>query len=138
MGQREEIAGRLVQAREAVPLDRKDAAESMCVPYQTYAAHENANRTFDVEAAVQYARRFKVSLDWLLTGAGRGPGGVQVEAPITSAAGILSFLNRIENLRPDNVNALMSVIQGFQQANAARPSPPLPDDRSESATAHRG
>ena len=138
MGQREEIAGRLIQAREAARLDRKDAAESMGVPYQTYAAHENGNRTFDVEAAVQYARRFKVSLDWLLTGHGRGPGGVQVEAPITDAAGILSFLNRVENLKPANVTALMSVIEGFREANAAQPSPLLPSDRSESATAHRG
>lgn len=111
MSLRDEIASRLMQARTASNLDRKDAAESMGVPYQTYAAHENGNRTFDVETAVQYGRRFKVSLDWLLTGQGRGPSGTNVEAPITGDVAILSFLRRVDGLTDTDISVAFGVIQ---------------------------
>ncbi|RWO22844.1 helix-turn-helix transcriptional regulator [Mesorhizobium sp.] len=65
------IAQRLKEARiNAGFKSVADAAKSLSVPYQTYAAHENGNRTFDNESAAKYARRYKVSLDWLLTGRG--------------------------------------------------------------------
>jgi len=50
-----------------------DAVAALGVKYPTYAAHENGRDGFKFEAAIQYARKFKVSLDWLLTGKGRGP-----------------------------------------------------------------
>lgn len=76
MAKAEKIISRLRQARKAAGFKRAiDAAESLGVPYQTYAGHENNNRAFDTDAAAHYARRFKVSIDWLLTGRGDGPGG---------------------------------------------------------------
>lgn len=68
---KELIAKRLKQARKAAGFKRAvEAAESLGLAYQTYAGHENGSRAFDNEAAAQYSRRFKVSLDWLLTGRG--------------------------------------------------------------------
>lgn len=49
------------------------AAESLGMKYPTYAGHENGNRGV-VRKAEQYARRYRVSLDWLLRGLGAGPG----------------------------------------------------------------
>jgi DNA-binding XRE family transcriptional regulator len=66
----DEIARRLRQARKEKFATVREAAESLGVPYQTYAAHENGNRAFDNETAAKYARRYHVSLDWLLTGRG--------------------------------------------------------------------
>lgn len=66
-----ERASRLKEARKAVGFKRAgDAAESLGVPYPTYAAHENGSRAYDNDAAAHYARRYRVSLDWLLTGKG--------------------------------------------------------------------
>ncbi|MGS1095836.1 helix-turn-helix domain-containing protein [Aquamicrobium terrae] len=111
MSLRDDIARRLTQAREAATLERKDAAEAMGIPYQTYAAHENGNRTFDVETAVTYARKFKVSLDWLLTGHGRGPGGEMSEPKITDEPQILAMLARIEGLTDTDINVAFGVIR---------------------------
>lgn len=44
------------------------AAKSLGVPYPTYAAHENGNREPPISALAQYARRFAVSIDWLIQG----------------------------------------------------------------------
>jgi phage repressor protein C with HTH and peptisase S24 domain len=47
------------------------AANAMGIAYPTYAAHENGMRGFS-RTAERYARFFKVSIDWLLTGRGAG------------------------------------------------------------------
>lgn len=65
---------RLVIARKAAGFDSvKDAAEALNVPYPTYSGHERGEDGFKAESAILYARKFKVTLDWLLTGKGRGP-----------------------------------------------------------------
>ena len=64
---------RLAEARAARFETPGDAAESLGIPYSTYAAHENGTGKFKLDSAIQYARKFKVSLDWLLTGKGKGP-----------------------------------------------------------------
>lgn len=67
---------RLTLARKAAGFtSAADAARALGISYPTYAAHENASRGFHSVVA-QYARRFSVSADWLLTGRGIGPGGV--------------------------------------------------------------
>lgn len=72
---REQIAQRLQAARKAAGYaDAAEAAAALGVPYPTYAGHENASRGVRPEAASKYARRFRVSLDWLLEGRGAGPG----------------------------------------------------------------
>ncbi|MGV2975652.1 helix-turn-helix domain-containing protein [Roseibium alexandrii] len=44
------------------------AADALGMSHSTYQAHENSNRNFDAEDAARYARRFKVTTDWLLYG----------------------------------------------------------------------
>lgn len=67
-------------------LSATDAAESLGLPYATYAAHENGSRAFDIEAAPRYARKFKVTVDWLLTGHGNGPDAPSV-VPVMGLVG---------------------------------------------------
>jgi phage repressor protein C with HTH and peptisase S24 domain len=66
------ISDRLRQARiDAGFADAADAAASLGIKYPTYAAHENGSRGFGRTKAELYARKFKVSLEWLLTGKGQ-------------------------------------------------------------------
>jgi len=117
---KDEINARLKKARIEAGFKRAaEAAESLGVPYQTYAAHENGNRMFDVEQAILYARRFRVSLDWLLTGSGRGPGGAQVEAPIQGDVAILSMLKRIDRLSDTDIDVAFAVIKNALDAKQA-------------------
>ena len=68
-----EIGQRLKEARKAAGFKTaKAAAESLGVAYPTYSQHENGTRGIVREADL-YARRFKVSLDWLMRGKGAGP-----------------------------------------------------------------
>lgn len=64
---------RLREARAAAGFrTAKDAAESMGVPVSTYIGHENGHRGFPAARAPQYARKFKVTEEWLLFGKGEG------------------------------------------------------------------
>jgi hypothetical protein len=73
----ETIGQRLEKARKAAGFPTPDdAVQSLGMKYPTYIAHENGTGGFRVQSAVIYARKFKVSLDWLLTGKGKGPGEV--------------------------------------------------------------
>lgn len=66
---------RLRRARVAAGFEGpKEAAASLGISRSTYTQHENGIRGFTRETAVQYAKKFKVSLDWLLDGRGQnGP-----------------------------------------------------------------
>lgn len=80
-------AKRLVQARRAAGYETiADAVRYLGVKYPTYAGHENPNSpgSYQTDAAELYSRKFKVSLDWLLTGRGemRGQGVVPVEIEV--------------------------------------------------------
>ncbi|NTF35536.1 LexA family transcriptional regulator [Agrobacterium rubi] len=78
---------RLEQARKAAGYQTaREAAEALGVAYPSYAAHENGQRGL-ARVAERYAKFFKVSLDWLLTGKGSGPGQTpaQVEVPRPNA-----------------------------------------------------
>ena len=73
MDSQKEIAARLRLARIAAGyVSVADAANSLGLAYQTYAAHENGNRGIG-RLVSQYTRRFNVSADWLLRGKGPGP-----------------------------------------------------------------
>lgn len=68
-----QIGERLKAAREAAGFKTaKQAAQSLGVSYPTYVQHENGTRGIVREADL-YARRFRVSLDWLMRGRGAGP-----------------------------------------------------------------
>lgn len=67
---------RLKAAREAAGYKTAAiAAEALGVSYSTYASHENGSRGVSRPALTQYAKRFKVTTDWLLSGKGDGPDG---------------------------------------------------------------
>lgn len=71
----DERAARLREARAAAGFSGPaDAASRFLWPYPTYAAHENGGRSY-TRAAARYAKAFRVSEAWLLTGEGRGPNG---------------------------------------------------------------
>lgn len=62
---------RLAQARrEAGFANATAAAVALGLKESTYYAHENGSRGFRRDSAEIYARRFGVSLEWLLTGKG--------------------------------------------------------------------
>ncbi len=67
--EQKKIGTRLKSARkDAGYPTATDAASALAINYQTYAAHENGNRGISKEALKLYAKRFHVTLDWLLTG----------------------------------------------------------------------
>lgn len=73
---------RLMQARrKAGYASASDAAKALGVKEPTYMGHENGSRGFKKASAEQYARRFGVSLEWLLT----GRGGIERTASGSSA-----------------------------------------------------
>jgi transcriptional regulator with XRE-family HTH domain len=61
---------RLRKARARFYPSAADAARALGVQYGTYAGHENGHRGFPASRAPEYARRFKVSPEWLLYGKG--------------------------------------------------------------------
>lgn len=80
-------AKRLEKARREAGFETvADAARYLGVKYPTYAGHENPNAptSFRAPTAEFYARKFKVSLDWLLTGRGeqRGHGVIPAEVEV--------------------------------------------------------
>ena len=64
-----ERAARLVEARKAAGFEKAaDAARALGISPPTYFAHENGSRGIGADAGATYARRFKVSFEWLMTG----------------------------------------------------------------------
>jgi transcriptional regulator with XRE-family HTH domain len=81
---------RLKAAREAAGFtSATDAAHSLGIPPPTYLAHENGTVGISSKKAPLYARRFGVSLDWLLEGRGtmRGSSGFEIAIRGTIGAG---------------------------------------------------
>lgn len=135
---KKEIAARLREARKAaIGSNAQEAADQLSVPYQTYIAHENGNRAFDAETAVKYARRYKVSLDWLLTGHGRGPGGVQSSPPINDDTEILAMLARIGGMSDNDIDLAYGVIRNARAARRAEPGPSGSRDLRQPANPRR-
>jgi SOS-response transcriptional repressor LexA len=67
--EREDRASRLRQARvNAGFATMADAIRECGWPKETYKAHESGRNGFDTAQARQYARRYKVSPAWLMTG----------------------------------------------------------------------
>lgn len=69
-----EMHDRLLQARKNAGFG---SARKAAIKYgwgvSTYAAHENGQNKFDPETALAYAKKFKTSAAWLLTGEGEEP-----------------------------------------------------------------
>jgi transcriptional regulator with XRE-family HTH domain len=65
---------RLKRARQAAGFaSARAAAEALHIAVSTYIQHENGTRGFPDTRAPLYARRFKVSEQWLLYGKGEEP-----------------------------------------------------------------
>jgi transcriptional regulator with XRE-family HTH domain len=79
-----------------------EAARALGVPEPTYSGHENGSRGFadDVE---RYASRFRVSLSWLMTGAGSPDNRLQerfAALPPDAQTQLLDFLAFLESRKP--------------------------------------
>jgi len=67
----ESPAERLKKARKAAGYETPtEAARAMDMPPPTYLGHENGTTGLRRGAAIRYAKKFGVSIDWLLTGSG--------------------------------------------------------------------
>jgi hypothetical protein len=83
----------------------KDAALSLGFPVSTYLAHENGSRGYPAKKAFTYARKFKVSEQWLLYGTGKAPG---LEGDKNA-----EIINIIEHLPPLKRDAALAMLKGL-------------------------
>lgn len=114
---RDQIAERLKQARKSAGYaNAREAVAALGVEYPTYASHENGTRKFDIEMAALYARRFKVSLDWLIA----GRGSVFEAGP--SIVPVVGYLGAGAEVEPDYEQVPP---EGLEQVEVPFP---LPDD----------
>lgn len=66
-----EVSERLIKARKTAGYETAaDAARALGLRPSTYYSHENGSIGLRSHVADKYARKFRVSLDWLLTGRG--------------------------------------------------------------------
>lgn len=96
-------AKRLKWAREQAGFAKPvDAARALGVNKATYYGHENGTRGLTRTAAARYARRFHVTLDWLLDGRGEPrPGYNESEAALIAA---------FRKLPPNEADAYLQLI----------------------------
>lgn len=74
----------------------------------------------------------ETSVAWLVDGSG------PENAVLSDPAEINLMLQRVSGLKPENIGVVLSMITGFQQANAGgQPQPAPPGDRSAHATVRR-
>lgn len=93
------IAERLVEARKLARYpSARAAALAMGAVYDTYAQHENNTQGRGVprEAAIRYAKFFRVSLEWLLTGKGEARPNKGREAVLVGKVGAGAEVIRFE------------------------------------------
>ncbi len=98
---------RLQQAREARGFKTvKEATDFFGWPYPSYAQHESGERGLS-RSAGRYAKAYRVSEAWLLTGEGRGPTSKQgpVEVPL------LSWVSAGDLLRDDVVDEILGTVR---------------------------
>lgn len=78
---------RLRAARQAAGFkSAMAAAERLGIPYGTYSGHENGGRGVRPQDIARYARAFKVSPSWLLTGMGE-PNDPTPQVPLVGYVG---------------------------------------------------
>lgn len=98
-----EIHDRLKQAREAAGFSSgRQAAKALSVAPATYTSHENGERGIPKDRLEQYARRFKVTPEWLMFGTmPRDPNDPNLYSnaeytPLPSATEDAPYLQRVE------------------------------------------
>jgi hypothetical protein len=104
-------AERLKIARLRAGFDTaKEAAESLGFPVSTYIGHENGNRGYPAKRAFTYARKFKVSEQWLLYGTGKAPGTDNTD----TTAEIINIIERLPALRRAEALAILRVLDASE------------------------
>nr|WP_300379580.1 helix-turn-helix transcriptional regulator [Henriciella sp.] len=79
-----ELADRLREARQAAGYgSAQDACEAFGWKYSTYAGHENGARGIRGDMLKRYAKAYRVTVEWLLTGEGGDTASVASADPIT-------------------------------------------------------
>src|SRR5690242_15225129 len=73
-----------------------DAARAMGISPPTYLGHENGTTGIRRDAAIRYARFFRVSLEWLLTGKGN-KNLVKVQVPVVGYIGAGAEVHTIDD-----------------------------------------
>lgn len=80
------LCDRLKAAREKAGFPKAaDAAQSIGIPLPTYYAHENGSRVPKIPELQRYAKKFKVSAEWLISGKQHGVS----ERSLTAAIGYI-------------------------------------------------
>jgi SOS-response transcriptional repressor LexA len=104
------LAERLVTARKHAKFESAtDAARALGVAYPTYAGHENGSSGFRAKTGEVYARRFKVSFEWLMSG--RGP---MIPEPLPSDARdvpLLSWISAGAMMRDDVADEALGALK---------------------------
>lgn len=76
---------RLRQARQAAGYrTAREFADTHDIPQPTYTMHELGKRALKRETAVRYAKALNISLEWLMTGNGKGPSESPALRPIAT------------------------------------------------------
>lgn len=123
------IGKRLQLARERAGFaSATEAAAALGMKYPTYAGHENGSRGV-VRGALTYSRRFKVSLDWLLTGRGLGPGEASETPEAALRAALLAY-----GVDRSDLGRAISAVKVFVDDHDERSSQDLREDRHASAS----
>lgn len=117
-----ERAQRLRSARIAAGFTSASAAaRRLNISVPTYLAHENGGRAFSVEDAKLYARRFGVSLEWLLTGEGDSAAGPSRwrGTPVAGAISYTAWEDRppLDLSAPPSDYLQIAVVAGSDEAN---------------------
>ncbi len=125
---------RLRQARELLGLSVEEAAAAFGAAYSTYAAHENGTTAYTLNAAIEYAKRYKVSLDWLVHGGADGPGGKQGQTPEAALrSALIAF-----GVDSGDLPAVFKAIKGFvSEFDVEQSQQDRPRDQSELASRPR-
>lgn len=105
-----ELSERLTAARIHAKFDTAQAAaDALGVKYPTYAGHENGSSGFRAPTGELYARRFKVSFEWLMNGRGS-----MVPEPVQSDAQevpLLSWISAGAMMRDDVADEALGIIK---------------------------
>lgn len=99
--------GRLAYARLLAGFKHAtDAAEALGIPYGPYSLHESGVRGYG-RRVKDYARRYNVSIDWLLRGVGPGPDDKRA---LATGIPILSWVSAGDMRREDIADEALGML----------------------------
>jgi hypothetical protein len=98
---------RLREARKRLYETAAAAVRTMAIPYGTYIGHENGSRRPDPDGWKEYARKYKVNIDWLLYETG----------PRDRAA---SYVDDMDGLTADEREDVIAYIEFVKSRRARR------------------